>query len=90
MQKSSITFQGVEYPIRTLDVRAIPTFESDGYASVDVAGESLWEDVGTAIEAGDYDACKIDNLFFYYVPDELLRRDATDKEIVDYLKTCLP
>ena len=35
---------------------------------------------------GDYDACKIDDTIFFYVDDELLRRDATDKEIVDYIR----
>ena len=90
MQKSTIKFRGVDYAVRTLDVRAIPTFEGDAYQQMDVAGEGLWDAVEQAIKAGDYDAAKIDDLIFFYVPDEMLARDASDNEIVDYMKTCLP
>lgn len=86
MEKSTITVGGVDYIVRTIDVRTIPTYEDDFYADMQVAGESLWDATGKAIEAGDYDACKIDDLIFFYVPDEMLGRDATDSEIVDYIK----
>lgn len=86
MQKSTITLQGVDYPVRTVDVRSIPTFEDDFYAEMDVAGDELWDAIERAIKAGDYDAAKLDDLIFYYVDDELLRRDATDEEIVNYIK----
>ena len=86
MQKSTINVGGVDYPVRTVDVRSIPTFGDEFYADVDVAGDELWSAVENAIIAGDYDACEIDNLIFFYVDDELLRRDATDEEIVDYIR----
>lgn len=86
MEKSTITLQGVDYVVRTVDVRSIPTFEDECYAEVDVAGDELWDAIERAIKAGDYDAAKLDDLIFYYVNDELLRRDATDEEIVDYMR----
>lgn len=86
MEKSTITLQGVDYVVRTVDVRSIPTFEDECYAEVDVAGDELWDAIERAIKAGDYDAAKLDDLIFYYVNDELLRLDATDEEIVDYMR----
>ena len=86
MEKRTIELQGVDYAVRTLDVRAIPTFEGDAYQQMDVAGEGLWDAVERAIKAGDYDAAKIDDLIFFYVPDEMLARDASDEEIVDYMR----
>ena len=86
MQKSTISVGGVDYIVRTVDVRSIPTFGDECYACVDVAEHALWDAVGSAIEAGDYDACKIDDLIFFYVEDGLLSRDATDEEIVNFIR----
>lgn len=86
MNKSTINYKGVDYLVRTIDVRSIPTFDGDFYADVDVAGEELWDAIDAAIEAGDYDAAKLDDTIFYYVDDELLHRDASDEEIVDYIR----
>ena len=86
MQKSTITLQGIDYPVRTVDVRSLPTFKDECYAEVDVAGDELWDAVEHAIKAGDYDAAEIDDRIFYYVDDELLRRDATDDDIVNYIR----
>lgn len=86
MNKSTINYKGVNYLVRTIDVRSIPTLDGDFYADVDVAGEELWDAIDAAIEAGDYDAAKLDDTIFYYVDDELLRRDASDEEIVDYIR----
>ena len=86
MEKSTITLQGVDYVVRTVDVRSIPTFEDECYAEMDVAGDELWDAIERAIKAGDYDAAKLDDMIFYYVDDELIHSDATDEEIVNYIK----
>lgn len=86
MEKSTITLGGVDYTVRTLDIRTIPGYEDYFYKEVDVASEELWDAVGGAISAGDYDACEIDGQIFFYVPDEMLRRDATDEELINYIK----
>jgi len=90
MQKSSISYKGVDYIVRTLDVRGVPTFEGDEYAQMDVAEDTLWDAIEQAWQRGDYDAVKLDEDIFFYVPAILLRRDATDEEIVEYLKQYLP
>ena len=90
MDKHTITLQGVDYIVRTLDVRSVPTFEGEEYAQADVAEDTLWDAIEQAWQRGDYDAAKLDEEIFYYVPADLLRRDATDEEIIDYLKQNLP
>lgn len=89
MQKSTITLQGVDYIVRTLDVRSIPTWEDECYAEVQVADHALWDGVEKAIKAGDYNACKIDDLIFFYADSDFIRRDPSDEEMLDYLKTHL-
>ena len=86
MKKDTIKVMGVDYIVRTLDIRTIPGYEDYLPKEVDVAGEELWDAVGGAISAGDYDACEIDSQIFFYVPDEMLRRDATDEELINYIK----
>lgn len=88
MIKNTITFQGVDYIVRTLDVRGVPTFEGDEYAQVNVAEDTLA--IELAWQRDDYRAEELDDEIFFYVPADLLRRDATDEEIVEYLKQNLP
>ncbi len=86
MQKDIITIGSVDYVVRTLDIRSLPTFESDGYAETTVADHALWDAVECAIKAGDYDACKIDNEIFFYLDSEFINADPTDEQILEYLR----
>lgn len=86
MQKETITLQGVDYVVRTLDVRSLPSFEGEGYAEMTVADYALWDAVEEAIKAGDYDACKIDDEIFFYLESDFINADPTDEQILGYLR----
>lgn len=89
MKKKTISYRGADYIVRTLDVRSLPGFDGEGYAEVNVAGESLWNSMDQAVYAGEKEASGIDSQMFFYIPDEMLERDATDEEIVKFLRSCM-
>lgn len=86
MQKSTINLKGVDYVVRTIDVRSIPSFGDYSYASVDVAEDTLWDAIEREAEQGDKYAVRLDETIFFYVDAELMRRDASDEEIVNYIR----
>lgn len=88
MQKSFINYKGVDYIVRTMDVRSIPTFGSEDYKSVQVAEAALWD--ALEWESNTDMAVNIDNSIFFYADTELMRRDPSDHELIDYLQKQLP
>lgn len=86
MQKSTIQFKGVDYPVRTLDIRSIPTWEDDCYQNVTVADTNLNIALGECQKWTEADA--IDEIiFFYFTPGQLA--SYTDEELVAVLEECL-
>ena len=90
MQKSTITFEGVDYVVRTLDIRSIPMLEDECYASVQVAEKALDDVLSPRVDVGEKVATAVDERFFFYPESEFLRKDPTDEELIDYLNKCLP
>lgn len=85
MEKSTITLGGVDYTVRTLDIRSLPGYEGEAYAQVTVADHNLSLAVEMAIKAGDYDACKFDDEIFFYADPEFINTDPTEAQLLDYL-----
>lgn len=86
MQKSTITLQGVDYIVRTLDITSLPTFEGESYRSVQVADVALWNELEHLIEMGDKYAVRLDEEIFFYPDSEFIKADPTDEELMDYLR----
>lgn len=89
MQKSTINFQGVDYPVRTLDIRGIHSYEDECYAGVKVADTSLLLALGSD-DCSDWskEATAIDEqIFFYFSPGQLAK--CSDKELIEELEVCL-
>ena len=86
MQKSTITLDGVDYIVRTIDITSLPTFGSEGYRNVDVADVALWNELELRMEQGDKYAMGLDETIFFYPDSEFIRRDPTDEELLDYLR----
>jgi hypothetical protein len=86
MQKSTITFEGVDYIVRTIDITSLPTFEGESYRSVDVADKALSNELKRRMELGDKYAVRLDEKIFFYPDSEFIRRDPTDEELLDYLR----
>jgi len=86
MQKSTITLDGVDYIVRTIDITSLPTFGSEGYRNVDVADVALWNELERRMEQGDKYAMGLDETVFFYPDSEFIRRDPTDEELLDYLR----
>ena len=84
MKKSTINYKGVDYAVRTLDIRSIAGFEDDFYQDMQVADRALWEAIEQDYEAGDKEAVGIDNSIFYYLPTELIQK--SDAEIIRFLE----
>lgn len=89
MEKSTIKFRGVDYPVRTLDVRSIPTFEDECYAHIMVADTSLLLALGSDdCSNWDKEATAIDEkIFFYFSPKELAK--CSDKALIEELELYL-
>lgn len=86
MQKSTITLDGVDYIVRTIDITSLPTFDGESYRSVDVADVALWDVLERRMELGDKYATRLDETIFFYPDSEFIRRDPTDEELLDYLR----
>ena len=84
MQKSTIKYKGVDYPVYTLDIRSIPTWEDECYANVNVADKALENAYGE--EPWDAEATAIDDGIFFYV--ENIDR-YTEKELIKILEESL-
>ncbi len=80
MQKSTINYKGVDYLVRTLDIRSIPTWEDECYAEVQVADISL----NMAFREGDKRADAIDGSIFFYLHKSQLEK-MSDKKLVELL-----
>ena len=65
MKRWTITYKGVDYPVRTLDIRSIPKWEDECYANVNVADGALARAFGK--EPWDAEATAIDEKIFFYV-----------------------
>lgn len=89
MQKSTISLDGVDYIVRTIDITSLPTFEDEGYKSVPVADVALWDKLEQLMELGDKYAVRLDETIFYYCDSKFIRRDPTDEELLDYLRELL-
>ncbi len=85
MDKWTISVGGAEFVCRTIDIRRVPGFSDECYASVSVAAHGLWDAIDQAVMAGDKDAEAIDDKFIFYIDDDLMERNATDEELCDYL-----
>ena len=86
MQKSTINFKGADYPVRTLDVRSIPTWEDDCYGEVRVADTNL--NIALSEYGCDNEADAIDDaIFFYFTPSQLEKW--TDEQLIRGLEVCL-
>jgi hypothetical protein len=86
MQKSTITYQGVDYVVRTLDITSLPTFEGEAYKEVTVADYALWVALEPAYEACDKFAIRLDEGIFFYADSEFIKGDPTDEQLLDYLR----
>jgi len=86
MQKSTITLDGVDYPVRTLDIRNIHTWEDDCYHNVTVADTSLNIALSECQKRTEADAID-EKIFFYFTPRQLARY--TDEELIEVLEVCL-
>ncbi len=80
MEKSTINYKGVDYIVRTLDIRSIPAWEDECYAEVQVADISL----NMAFEEGDKRADAIDESIFFYLHKSQLEK-MSDKKLVELL-----
>ena len=89
MQAKVITWKGVEYPIRTLDIRSIPTYEDAFYSAVDIADAELWDAIEQVPTHEEDMAMAIDNAIFFYCEHGFLKRKPTDAELLNYLKKYL-
>ena len=89
MQKSTITLDGVDYIVRTIDITSLPTFEGETYRSVDVADVALWDVLERRMEQGDKYATRLDEKIFFYPDSAFIRRDPTDEELLDYMRESL-
>lgn len=85
MDKSTITLQGVDYIVRTIDITSLPTFDGDAYKSVDVADVALWHELERMMEQGDKYATRLDETIFFYPDSEFIKADPTDDELLDYM-----
>ena len=81
MKKSTITYKGVDYPVRTLDIRSIPSWEDECYQCVQVAETPLFL---ALCEAYDKEAQAIDESIFFYFSGDLERM--TDEELIRELE----
>lgn len=86
MQKSTITLDGVDYIVRTIDITSLPTFEGESYRSVDVADVALWHELERRMEHGDKYTTRMDETIFFYPDSEFIKADPTDEELLDYLR----
>ena len=86
MQKSTITLDGVDYIVRTIDITSLPTFDGETYRSVDVADVALWDVLERRMEQGDKYAMRLDEKIFFYPDSEFIKADPTDEELLDYLR----
>lgn len=81
MQKSTITYKGVEYPIRTLDIRSIPSWEAECYANARIGDIRM----NMAFEDGDKEADAIDESIVFYMHSRKLEK-WSDKKLLGFLK----
>ena len=86
MQKSTITYRCVDYPVRTLDVRSLPEYNSPGYAAVNVADETLLAALGSEDRWGSQERAIDDQIMFYFVAGYL--EAATDEQLIEVMKVC--
>lgn len=89
MQKDTIKFQGVDYPVRILDIRSIHSYEDERYAHIMVADTSLMLALGSD-DCSDWskEATAIDEkIFFYFSPKQLAK--CSDKALIEELEVCL-
>ena len=86
MNKSTITIGGVDYAVRTLDIRTLPTFEGDAYAEVTVADHALWVCLEHAMQMGAKYAVRLDEDIFFYADSKFINSDPTDEQLLDYLR----
>ena len=86
MEKWTIELQGVDYIVRTIDITSLPTFEGEGYRSVNVADVALWDVLERLMELGDKYATRLDEKIFFYSDSEFIKADPTDEELLDYLR----
>ena len=77
MQKSTIQFKGVDYPVRTLDIHN---------QNVTVADTNLNIALGECQKWTETDAID-EKIFFYFTPGQLVRY--TDEELIEVLEECL-
>ena len=88
MQKSTINFQGVDYPVRILDIRGIHSYEDECYANVKVADTSLLLAFGNDECEWSKEAYSMDEkIFFYFSPKQLAK--CSDKELIEELEVYL-
>ena len=87
MQTKTITWKGIEYSIRTLDIRPIPTYEAARYAAVDIADAELWDAIERVhTQEEERMAMAIDNAIFFYCEHGFLKSEPNDEELLNYLK----
>lgn len=65
MKRWTIAYKGVDYAVRTLDIRSIPSWEDECYANVNVADRALARAFGE--EPWDAEATAIDEKMFFYI-----------------------
>lgn len=81
MQKSSINYKGVDYPVRTLDIRSIPSWGAECYANARIGDIRM----NMAFEDGDKEANAIDDSIVFYIDKSKLEK-WSDKKLLSYLK----
>lgn len=77
MQKSTISFKGVDYPVRTLDIHNQNVTVADTNLNIALSECRKW----TEADAID------EKIFFYFTPGQLARY--TDEELIEVLEECL-
>jgi hypothetical protein len=81
MDNWTIPFKGVDYSVRTLDIRSIPSWEDECYGSVNVADKALEDAYGE--EPWDSEATAIDEKIFFYVENI---ENYNEKELLKHLE----
>lgn len=83
MDKHFITYNGIEYPVRTVTLPE-DFFEMAGQ-KVDVADVELYHAYEVEYEKGDKHANAIDESIYYFCDSGFVASDPSDEEIVNYL-----
>lgn len=83
MQKSTITYKGVDYPVRTLDIRSIPSWEDECYANARIGDIRMNMALDDSKEATAID----EGIVFYLHRSKL--ETWSDRKLLDFLQAHL-